>query len=756
MKSVEKPNSPSSHTFQRVLFLSLLITLTLCITGILAPAVLAQNAPDDPTNPDAEMEEVLRALRASEGQDTSSLQQEPISLAGLVVGGRKAPFVGTGSAIFRIGDRFVLAREGESFATEGRTYLVTSATVSQVSLESSRGEKLVLRSPASADASGTVSEIAIVEFLEVPLHLAARALSDETGIRIAPSRDARDALVNLYLRDVSGAEVLDTLVLTHQLYMSDLPEAEIVRLHTTEEFTRDAGSLRDERTQVFTLKYPNARDVAYSIRDLFGDRVRLSERFDDQEEPGEYLTDDLEQRLERFDVIDARGQGFGIDGSGGVGLGGGIISSRSLSNRVGNSRSFRNSNRLNQDQNIAENERLTAEDQLSTEEIAALQAGDPVVIEQVLRQRADIFVTVIDRLNKVVVRTRDEKTMSEIADLVERLDVPTALVLLEVRIMEVLLDRGLDTAFRWDLTSPPWFGRFTGGSPNPIGTGDFVFTYLDSQFQAQIEALQRADKLTVLGKPMLLTANNEVSRLFIGEEVPLNRNFTAGQTIVTGDAPIVTPSGTDIEFRPVGSTLFITPNINADRTVTLRVLQEESRIDEGGADVLVPAADGGFENQTIDIVASQTASGTFVARDQETIAIGGLITESIRSRRSQIPILGDIPILGILARNQSLGRVRTEIVLLLKPHIIQNPGEGEGGPISSDVVQANSYHPNVPDGEGELGVFVEPDVLGTQSEEFFPLELIQEAEVIRPHKVQGDENPPPVQKKKGFFRWFKK
>ncbi|MEM1294042.1 MAG: hypothetical protein AAGH89_01680, partial [Verrucomicrobiota bacterium] len=379
--------------------------------------------------------------------------------------------------------------------------------------------------------------------------------------------------------------------------------------------------------------------------------------------------------------------------------------------------------------------------------IAALAAGDSTIIEQILSQRADIYVTVIDRLNKVMVRTRDDKTMDEISELVDSLDVATPLVLLQVRIMEVSLERGLDTAFDWSFSSGDFSGTFAPGGP--VTNGDLVFSYLDDTFQAQVRMLQRANKLTMLGKPMLLTANNEVSRLFIGEEVPLNRNFQGGQTIVSDGGPILAPSNTEIEFRPVGSTLLITPNINDDRTVSLRVLQEESRVVEGGADVLVPDAGGGFVNRTIDTVASQTASGTFVARDRETIAVGGMITETLISRRSQIPVLGDIPVVGLLARNQAIGRERTEIVLLLTPHIIKTQGEGEA--VSRELVEKNSYHPNAPLGEGELGSFVEPDVLTTEKDEFWPLEKIQQEKVTRPKKIEGDDNSPAATRKKRPF-----
>ncbi|MEM7600895.1 MAG: hypothetical protein AAF357_05720 [Verrucomicrobiota bacterium] len=719
------------------------------------------NGGGDPTQVSAEMAEVLRALRASEDQTTGSSRQdtamtETISLAGLVVGGRQDPETANGTVILRIGESFLLAREGQSFQNGNKSYLVKAANATLVLLEEAGGEELVLRAQRTNLGIGNARDFALVEMQEVPLHLVARALSDEAAIRIAVSSQAREIPVSLYLQGITIAEALDSVVLTHRLYMTEIPGAEIVRLHTTDEYAQDAGSFRDERTQVFTLKYPNARDVALSIRDLYGDRVQLAERFEDVDQPGEYLSEDLQQRMERFDIIDARGQGFGVDSTGGNQGAQGNRSLSNLSNNLGsrNSRSFRNQNLSGQGDGQIDIDRFTAEDELSAEEIAALASGDAAMIEQLLRQRADIYVTVIDRLNKVMVRTRDDKTMKEICELVTSLDVPTPLVLLEVKILEVELDRGLDTAFDWNFNDGTSSASFTPQGPFPVGTEDLLFTYLSGSFNAQIAALQQANKLTTLGKPMLMTANNEVSRLFIGEEVPLNRNFSAGQDLINNGTVIPGAATTDIEFRPVGSTLLITPNINDDRTVSLRVLQEESRVVENGANVLVPNAAGGFSNQLIDTVSSQTASGTFVARDRETIAVGGMITESIVSQRSQIPGLGDIPVVGILARNQQLGRERKEIVLLLTPHIIKTPGEGEA--ITRQIMNEDSYHPNAPLGEGELGAFVRPNVLTTGSEEFGPLEKIQEKQILRAQPISAGEKSSAEGKPKGLFRkWWR-
>ena len=713
----------------------------------------AQEVVTDPTQASTEMEEVLRALRADQAEteapsSATPIALPPIQLAGVVVGARAGAGVSSGTGIFRAGESSFMAREGETLSHGRSNFLVKTINASLILLEDTAGgPDLVLRSQTPSTDRNTRGTIAVVEFREVPLSLAARAISEETGIQIAVSAEARDIPISIYLEGVSGPEILDSLTLTHGLYMSDVPGADIVRLHTGQEYARDANSFLEERTEVFTLKYPNARDVALSIRDLFGDRVRLSNQLNQNNQPGQHLTQDLQQRLERFDVIDARGQGFGVDSQNG---GGNLGNNNRLGNQGLNGQNLRNQQNFGQQgmNGEVEVDRVALGEDLSASEIAALASGDEAMIQQIIEARADIYVTVIDRLNKVMVRTRDEETMQEICELITSIDVATPIVLLEVKIMEVELSRGVESAFDWSFDAGNVAGSFLPSGP--ASNGDLVFSIMNSSFQAQIRALQEGNKVTMLGKPMLLTANNEVSRLFIGEEVPLNRNFQGGQTLATQGGPIITPSNTDIEFRPVGSTLLITPNINDDRTVSLRVLQEESRIVEQGAQILVPDQGGGFANQLIDTVASQTASGTFVAKDRQTIAIGGMITEKLQSRRSQIPVLGDIPVVGFLARNQRVERERKEIVLLLTPHIIKTPGEGEA--ISRQIVEKNSYHPNSPHGEGELGAFVRPNVLTTGSEEFGPLDKIQEKQVLRAQPVTMGEKTPPAPQKKGLFK----
>ena len=205
---------------------------------------------------------------------------------------------------------------------------------------------------------------------------------------------------------------------------------------------------------------------------------------------------------------------------------------------------------------------------------------------------------------------------------------------------------------------------------------------------------------------MLLTANNEVSRLFIGEERPMVRNITS-QTIANGDTTITVPQ-TEFELQSVGTMLLITPNINADRTVTLRLLQENSEINKGGATIpIYSATDGGIiQNVDIDVVSSRSVTGTFVAKDDMMMAVGGLIKEVESDQVRRVPFLGRIPLLGWFFRSTEKEKNRTELIVMIRPHVISTPTDGEG--ISRKVLEGLSEHP-ARDGRKSLGVLKEGD-----------------------------------------------
>jgi general secretion pathway protein D len=361
---------------------------------------------------------------------------------------------------------------------------------------------------------------------------------------------------------------------------------------------------------------------------------------------------------------------------------------------------------------------------LTAEEIQALEGAAPgegaVAAAELLRRRqATIYVTVIRRHNQIAVRTSDDRNMEQVRDLIRRLDVPTPLVLLEVKVLGIELGDGFRSAFDFQFVEGEAAGGFTtgdilppaGASPSLLGSqlipGALAFQYVGNQFRARMQLLENENRVTELATPLLLTANNEVSRLFVGEERPLNRSFSGSQTVV-GDSTIVTPGSTTIEFRPVGTTLLITPNINADRTVSMRILQEISSISPNPATVLVPTSNG-FAEQQVDVVQARSVSGTIVAKDGLAVAIGGLIEEQLTDSQQRVPILGNLPGVGFLFRKDTQSKTRRELVILVRPFVLYTPAESER--ISRDLLEELSLHPKAGDPRGHLGTHGPRDVV---------------------------------------------
>ncbi|MEM8868430.1 MAG: hypothetical protein AAGC73_09200 [Verrucomicrobiota bacterium] len=705
---MQHPNSlmrlPKKVLANRSLLQCLLLSGIAFLCGFaFIPLQLVGQPVSDPTKLNRETAEAVTALRlaagAGSGQQLS--QSEPdVRISGLVLS--KNPSLGRGVVIVVVDDEHFLAVEGQTLRTDDFEFTAEQVDFESVRFRNKRtGAIRVWQGDVLTDFSRE-DEVVFVDFSSVPLPLAAQALSYVTKEQIAVSRLAQGTDVTLFLPNAKPDQIIEALTLTHQLYPSTIGESEIIRLQTVEEFARGSTSFQEERSQVFTLRFPNARDIALTIRDLFGERVRLSERIDESEEAGEFLTENLEQRLERFDIIADRGQGLGETGQSS-----GSTTSTSRSSSSTNNRNNRSNSSLQSSQRSGGDDPNV----LTQEEIESLEFINPALLEVARNAKADIFVSVIDRLNKLLVRTRDQRTMDEITSLVEELDQPVQMVFLEIRILRVRLDDGLDTGLNWTLLDA---GEFTGTGFNPANavSGDFVFRYLGDDLAARLDLLQEKDKLTLLGQPSLMTANNEVSRIFIGEEVPILTGFSESSTVVTDTSTVnfVTP---EYEQEDVGTTILITANINDDDTVELRLLQEESEIIRNGANILANDIDTGELGEvSIDIVSAQTVSGTFIAADQRTFVIGGLISESMQDERSQIPILGDLPFFGRAFRDQTTALAREELILLVTPTIITNPQDGAfSEKIAKDYLEQQSMHPKRGLNSGNLDVFEETDVI---------------------------------------------
>ena len=173
------------------------------------------------------------------------------------------------------------------------------------------------------------------------------------------------------------------------------------------------------------------------------------------------------------------------------------------------------------------------------------------------------------------------------------------------------------------------------------------------------------------------------------------------------------------EYKDVGSKLTITPQINQNRFVRLQIEQEFSTFSGTGE---------GDKPETF----KRTAKTTVVVKDQETVALGGLVGEQISHSTGGIPCLGDIPVLGWLFKSYSRERDRTNLFIFLTPHVLATPEEAAGlSGVKRDEIKTLQ--------EGTIKMYEQtPDEEPPDAEDEVPQEVKPE-EMEDDQEVQNDE-----------------
>ncbi|RMF95124.1 MAG: type II secretion system protein GspD [Candidatus Schekmanbacteria bacterium] len=162
--------------------------------------------------------------------------------------------------------------------------------------------------------------------------------------------------------------------------------------------------------------------------------------------------------------------------------------------------------------------------------------------------------------------------------------------------------------------------------------------------------------INVIAQPQIITMDNEEAKILVGE----NRRFIKSSTIVADTANTVNT----FEFRDVALQLTITPHINKEGFVRMEIEQTVENVIPGSG-----ASEQGVETN------KREAKTTAVARDQETIVIGGLIRETNTPGIDKVPCLGDIPLLGWFFSKRTNTKEKTNLLIFLKPTIVDTPAQ---------------------------------------------------------------------------------
>ncbi len=297
-----------------------------------------------------------------------------------------------------------------------------------------------------------------------------------------------------------------------------------------------------------------------------------------------------------------------------------------------------------------------------------------------------------------------------IAETIKKIDIVPRQVMIEGLIARVDLTDKLDFGMQWliqndfKITNIKPFNRDVNISGplqlnSPITTPNFTFTAYDAAGNVKLllQSLAAEGKAKILAAPHILVSDNREARIQVGSQIPIATQTTT--TPVTGGTTPTSTITSTVQYKDIGIILKVKPQVNDSGLVSMEISQEVSGIGES-----VKIAGQDFQSIT-----KTEATTNLVARDGETIVIGGLIREDTTKSRSGIPILSKIPILGFFFGNTVDETVRNELIILLTPRVIRSQEEAKD--VSSDYI--NRYRESTKD--KKIDKFLK-DKLGSEEE----------------------------------------
>ena len=308
----------------------------------------------------------------------------------------------------------------------------------------------------------------------------------------------------------------------------------------------------------------------------------------------------------------------------------------------------------------------------ASQELASQPGTMPTAFGLNAAVSANLSVKIVadETTNSLLIRS-SARDYRQLLTTISQLDVVPLQVMVNAVIAQITLTE--DTRFGVD-----WSRIANDAVIDPISTttntdfspnlGGLMFTkgFLDgsARVEATLEAIAVDNDVRLLARPSLTVSNNQEGEIQIGAEVPVE----AGESISAGGL-----STTNIQYRPTGIELYITPQINDDGIVNLTIRQVLSSVDSSAAGVNNNPV---FNNQEI--------STTVVVRNGENIVLGGLIQTDNERLNTGVPGLNRLPVVGNLFSYQRDSIERRELFIVLRPEIINL--NAEGGVQYSDIL----------------------------------------------------------------------
>jgi MSHA type pilus biogenesis protein MshL len=437
-----------------------------------------------------------------------------------------------------------------------------------------------------------------------------KIFAQKSGLNIVADKDVKGT-ISLYVKDVMVIDALDILVTTNDLAYEE--EGTLIRVMTDKKYEKLHGQAFREntKTEIVKLNYASPSSVAQALGNM-------------KTKVGKIISDDASGTIVLID----------------------------------------NAENIKRMKNAA-----TEMDMLLVTEVFSLDYAKAEIIKDKLEKMLSQNIGSIkfdDRTNKIIVKDTPKK-IEEIKKVLEAFDEKTREVMIDANIVQVTLSDKHSYGIDWAAVASLPDGKFeiaTNLTTKLAGTTPAMLTIGTSvDHRAVMSFLNTFGKTNVLSRPRITVANREEAKIMVGAKevyVTSEVTTTSGGTYNSAD---------HVQFVDVGVTLGVTPEINKEGYVKMKIKPAVSNTDSTKT-VTLTNPDGSTRT-IIPYVTTSEAETTVLVKDNTTLILGGLMKDTITEYNDKVPFLGDIPGLGKLFSTKGKGREKTELVIFLTPHIIE-------------------------------------------------------------------------------------
>ena len=437
-----------------------------------------------------------------------------------------------------------------------------------------------------------------------------KILSQKSGLNIVADSDVKGT-VTLYLKDVSAMDAIGIVTSTSGLAYEQT--GTLIRIMDAKEYEKAHGRSFEDRTktEIVKLNYANAGEVAKALGQIKSDI-------------GKVISEDVSNTIVIIDIPD----------------------------------------------NIKKMKEIIAGmDALMVTEVFPLDYAKAESLKDKINEMVSKgagSVKFDEKTNKLVVRDTKQK-IDDIRKVVKAFDEKTREVLIDAYIIQVTLSDKYSYGIDWLDIAKMGDVKLTADTNLSTGLSNVTPNTLSIATSGGnnttiISLLKTYGETNVLSRPRIAVIDRHEAKILVGSKevyVTSDITTTSGGTYNTSD---------NIQFVDVGVRLAVTPEINRVGFVTLKVKPEVSNADATKT-VVLKNSDGSTRT-VVPYVTTSEAETSVLVKDGTTVIIGGLMKDTLVNHKEKVPFLGDMPLIGKLFSSNGKTKEKTELVILLTPHII--------------------------------------------------------------------------------------